>query len=100
MLSFSLYHHHCESHQTQAKEAAFVEYLKACEGGKVPAKAPVARVRPFDGDEIEKIKIEIRIVKITIGLSMLMVLQVREVFVAKEVIPLEGCGEGCANPNA
>jgi len=27
-------------------------------------------------------------------------LQVREVFVAKEVIPLEGCGEGCANPNA
>merc|ERR1712014_468925 len=52
----------------KAKEAAFVEYLKACEGGKVPAKAPEARVR--------------------------------EVFVAKEVIPLEGCGEGCANPNA
>jgi len=52
----------------QAKEAAFVEYLKACEGGKVPAKAPEARVR--------------------------------EVFVAKEVIPLEGSGEGCANPNA
>ena len=47
-----------------------------------------------------KTNIEIRIVKITIGLSMLMVLQVREVFVAKEVIPLEGCGEGCANPNA
>merc|ERR1712107_214333 len=52
----------------KAKEAAFVEYLKACEVGKVPAKAPEARVR--------------------------------EVFVAKEVIPLEGCGEGCANPNA
>jgi len=52
----------------KAKEAAFVEYLKACEGGKVPAKAPEARVR--------------------------------EVFVAKEVIPLEGCGEGCANPDA
>ena len=57
-------------------------------------------MRPLDRDKIEKTKIEIRIVKITIGLSMLMVLQVREVFVAKEVIPLEGCGEGCANPNA
>ena len=37
-----------ESHgflSPQAKEAAFVEYLKACEGGKVPAKAPEARVR-------------------------------------------------------
>ena len=29
----------------QAKEGAFVEYLKSCEGGKVPAKAPEARVR-------------------------------------------------------
>ena len=28
----------------QAKEAAFVEYLRACEGGKVPAKAPTPRV--------------------------------------------------------
>jgi len=25
--------------------------------------------------------------------------RVREAFVAKEVIPIEGCGEGCANPN-
>ena len=47
----------------QAKEAAFVEYLKACEGGKVPAKAPVARVRESDenGNEATKIKIEIGI---------------------------------------
>ena len=48
--------HHC--HQTQAKEAAFVEYLKACEGGKVPAKAPVARVRPLDRDKMAMIKIQ------------------------------------------
>ena len=33
-------------------------------------------------------------------LMMMVILQVREVFVAKEVIPLEGCGEGCANPDA
>ena len=28
----------------QAKEAAFAEYLRACEGGKVPAKPPTPRV--------------------------------------------------------
>ena len=52
---------------TQAKEAAFVEYLKACEGGKVPAKAPVARVRPLDRSKIAMIEIEIRTVKIKMG---------------------------------
>merc|ERR1711909_248116 len=52
----------------KAKEAAMVEYLKACAGGKIPAKAPEGRVR--------------------------------EVRVLKEVVPLEGCGEGCANPDA
>ena len=33
----------------QAKEAAMAEYLKACVGGKIPAKAPAGRVRGAGG---------------------------------------------------
>merc|ERR1711936_1065649 len=47
------------------KEEEMAAFLAACEGGKIPAKAPAAKVR-----------------------------EQREF---KEVIPLEGCGEGCAN---
>jgi len=50
------------------KEEEMAAFLAACEGGKIPAKAPAAKVR-----------------------------EQREF---KEVIPLEGCGEGCANPDA
>jgi len=50
------------------KEEDIAEFLKASAAGKVPAKAPVGKVK-----------------------------EAREF---KEVIPLEGCGEGCANPNA
>ena len=34
-----------DSKVVQAKEAAMAEYLKACVGGKIPAKAPAGRVR-------------------------------------------------------
>jgi len=51
-----------------AKEEEMAAFLKACASGKIPAKAPAAKVR--------------------------------EARVFREVIPLEGCGEGCANPNA
>jgi len=49
------------------KEDEMAAFLKACATGKIPAKAPAAKVR--------------------------------EARVFREVIPLEGCGEGCANPN-
>jgi len=49
------------------KENEMMDFLKACATGKIPAKAPAAKVR--------------------------------EARVMKEVIPLQGCGEGCANPN-
>merc|ERR1711953_940653 len=49
------------------KEDEMAAFLKACASGKIPAKAPAAKVR--------------------------------EARVFREVIPLEGCGEGCANPN-
>jgi len=52
----------------KVKEDEMVAFLKECEKGNIPAKAPAAKVR-----------------------------EAREF---KEVIPLEGCGEGCANPNA
>jgi len=52
----------------KVKEDEMVAFLKECEKGTIPAKAPAAKVR--------------------------------EARVFKEVIPLEGCGEGCANPNA
>merc|ERR1712154_414537 len=49
------------------KEDEMAAFLKACATGKIPAKAPAAKVR--------------------------------EQRVFREVIPIEGCGEGCANPN-
>merc|ERR1712106_417879 len=52
----------------EIKEDEMAVFLKACAAGKIPAKAPAAKVR--------------------------------EARVFKEVIPIEGCGEGCANPNA
>ena len=36
----------------QAKEAAMAEYLKACVGGKIPAKAPAGRVSGAGGEEM------------------------------------------------
>jgi len=48
------------------KEEEMAAFLKACASGKIPAKAPAAKVR-----------------------------EQREF---REVIPLEGCGEGCAVP--
>jgi len=50
------------------KEEEMAAFLKACATGKIPAKAPAAKVR--------------------------------EARVFREVIPIDGCGEGCANPDA
>ena len=64
-------------------------FLKACASGKIPAKAPAAKVR----SNVQNIQ---EGVKKTSFLNIH--LKVREQREFREVIPLEGCGEGCAVP--
>ena len=66
------------------KEEEMAAFLKACASGKIPAKAPAAKV--FD-TTLKNTKHVIPII-----------LKVREQREFREVIPLEGCGEGCAVP--
>ena len=66
------------------KEEEMAAFLKACASGKIPAKAPAAKV--FD-TTLKNTKHVIPII-----------LEVREQREFREVIPLEGCGEGCAVP--
>ena len=62
-------------------------FLKACASGKIPAKAPAAKVNT-----------QTIIIMIFKNVNHSEMRQVREQREFREVIPLEGCGEGCAVP--
>ena len=61
-------------------------FLKACASGKILAKAPAAKVNTKN------------IILIFKNVNHSEMRQVREQREFREVIPLEGCGEGCAVP--
>ena len=71
-----------------SQEEEMAAFLKACASGKIPAKAPAAKVRSKYLGRSEE----------NFFSKYSQYLKVREQREFREVIPLEGCGEGCAVP--